>query len=363
MISKSSSGEATRLGAHATRGRRAEDHRSASQVAHVSRQVGFAIAVLALAGASVWWWLEYRSPAPVGWQGYAEADYVKVGPTQPGLLTEVSVARGDQVAAGAPLFAQDETDDRAARDQALRQLMQAKEQLANLQAGDKPTAIEQAQANLADARSTLVRTRADLHRGEELLGAGAISVQAVDQSRADYKSADAKVQGLEAALAQSRAPLGRDREILAQSEVEEAAQAALEMAEWRLAQRRVTAPIGGRVADVLARPGETMAAGAPVVSLLPPENIFVRFFVPETALSRIHRGDAVALVCDGCPANLSATISFISPQAEYTPPLIYSESSKAKLVFLIEARPPPDQAAELNPGQPIVVRPTETRTP
>src|SRR6202795_812508 len=134
----------------------------ASQVVHVSRQGGFAIAALALAGASVWWWLEYRSPAPVAWQGYAEADYVKVGPTQQGLLTEVSVARGDQVAAGALLFAQDETADRAARDQALRQLMQAKEQLANLQAGGKQTEIEQALANLADARSTLVRTRADL---------------------------------------------------------------------------------------------------------------------------------------------------------------------------------------------------------
>jgi HlyD family secretion protein len=311
----------------------------------------------------VWWWLEYRSPALVAWQGYAEADYVKVGPTQQGLLTEVTVARGDQVAAGAPLFAQDETADRAARDQALRQLMQAKEQLANLQAGGKQTEIEQAEANLADARSTLVRTRDDLHRSETLLDAGAISVQSVDQSRADYKSADAKAQASEAALAQSHAPLGRNREIMAQGEADEAAQAALEMAEWRLAQRRVTAPVAGRVADVLARPGETMAAGAAVVSLLPPENIFVRFFVPETALSQIHRGDSVALVCDGCRADLSATISFISPQAEYTPPLIYSESSQAKLVFLIEARPPPNQAAGLNPGQPIEVRPTGTRTP
>jgi HlyD family secretion protein len=329
----------------------------------VSRQISFAIAVLALAGAGVWWWLEYRSPAPVAWQGYAEADYVKVGPTQQGRLTEVSVARGDQVTAGAPLFAQDETADRGARDQALRELLQAREQLANLRAGGKQTEIEQAQANLAAARSTLVRTRADLHRSDTLLGAGAISVQAVDQSRADYKSADAKAQALEAALAQSRAPMGRDREILAQIDADDAAHAALEMAEWRLAQRRVTAPVGGRVADVLARPGETMAAGAPVVSLLPPANIFVRFFVPGAALSRIQRGDSVVLVCDGCRADLSATISFISPQAEYTPPLIYSESSKAKLVFLIEARPPPDQAAGLNPGQPIEVRPMGRRTP
>ncbi|HUN47770.1 MAG TPA: HlyD family secretion protein, partial [Stellaceae bacterium] len=135
-------------------------------------------------------------------------------------------------------------------------------------------------------------------------------------------------------------------------------QAALDMAEWRLAQRHVAAPAGGRVADVLARPGETMAVGAPVVSLLPPENILVRFFVPEAALATLHRGDAVGFVCDGCPADLGGTISFVSPQAEYTPPLIYSETSKAKLVYRIEARPKPEQAKLLNPGEPVLVRRT-----
>ena len=106
-----------------------------------------------------------------------------------------------------------------------------------------------------------------------------------------------------------------------------------------------------------------MTAGAPVVSLLPPENIFVRFFVPEAAIATMHRGDPVAGACDACTAGLPATISFISPQAEYTPPLIYSESSKGKLVFLIEARPRPDQAAQFNPGQPVEVRPTRTPRP
>jgi len=124
-----------------------------------------------------------------------------------------------------------------------------------------------------------------------------------------------------------------------------------------LAQRRVSSPVAGRVADVLARPGETLIAGAPVVSLLPPENLFVRFFVPEAALATLHRGDTVALACDSCAPGLRATISFIAPQAEYTPPVIYSEESRAKLVYLIEARPAPSDAARLNPGQPVTVRP------
>jgi HlyD family secretion protein len=312
---------------------------------------------LVLGTAVGWlWWSQHRATAPPGWQGYAEADYVKVAPVTAGTLTAVLVARGDVVIAGTPLFTQDSTDERAARDQAARQLSQAKQQLANLETGGKPTEIEQAEANLADARSSLMRAQADLSRDEALLQRRVTSAQAVDQRRADYRSARAKVNAAEAALAQARAPLGRSNEIKAQLNAVEAARAALEMAEWRLEQRSVAAPASGRVADVLAEPGETMMAGAPVVSILPPANILVRFFVPEPSLASLHRGDAVSFACDACPPGLSGTISFISPQAEYTPPLIYSESTKAKLVYRIEARPQRDKATLLTPGQPIVVR-------
>ena len=310
----------------------------------MTRGVWLAIVLVVAAGAGGLWWWSHGQPAPIVWQGYAEADFVKVGPTQPGLLTAVDVARGDTVAAGALLFTQDETADRAARDQAAQQLTQAEQQLANLRQPAKPTEIQQAEANLADANATLVRVAADLDRSEFLVTKGYATKQSVDQLRADYRSARAKVEGLTAALAQARAPTGREAEIAAQVAAVSASREALKMADWRLAQRRVEAPAGGRVADVLARPGETMAAGEPVVSLLPPENIFVRFFVPETVLGALHQGDPVVLACDGCRARLSATISFISPQAEFTPPLIYSELSKSKLVFMIEARPPPDQA-------------------
>jgi HlyD family secretion protein len=315
-----------------------------------------AVLVAAGAGATLWWW-RTRPVPPIVWQGYAEADYVKVGPILPGQLTSLSVARGDEVALGAPLFAQNDTDERAARDQAAQQLEQAKQTLANLENGGKLTEIQQAEDNLADARATLVRTGVDLARSVALLRDGFATKQSVDLLSADEKSAQAKVAGGEAALAQMRAPLGRVAEINAQDAAVRAARASLGMADWRLAQRSVAAPVAGRVADVLAQPGETMASGAAVVSLLPPANIFVRFFVPEPALSSVHRGDAVNLACDGCSAGLHATISFISPQVEYTPPVIYSESIRAKLVYLVEARPPPEQAAQLNPGEPIEVLP------
>jgi HlyD family secretion protein len=329
----------------------------------VTRRVLLIVLLLiAAGGAGIWWW-NARRPRPIMWQGYAEADYVKVGPTQSGLLTAVNVARGDVIAKDAPLFTQDDVADLAARDQARQQLTQAEQQLANLQAAMKPTEIAQAQANLTDAQATLARTASDLARGQAQLPSGAVSKQTVDQMRADHLSAQAKVDGLQAALAQAKAPMGRETEIQAQTSSVAAFRAALGMAEWRLAQRHVAAPAGGRVADVLARPGEMMTAGGPVVSLLPPENIFVRFFVPEPVLGSLHLGDQVDLQCDRCANGLTATISFISPQAEFTPPLIYSEDNTAKLVFLIEARPPPDQAIKFNPGQPVQVRPVTAHAP
>ncbi|HEY2231669.1 MAG TPA: HlyD family efflux transporter periplasmic adaptor subunit [Xanthobacteraceae bacterium] len=314
-----------------------------------------AIVLLAALGAG-WWWTTRAIP-PTEWQGYAEADFVKVGPTQQGLLTSLFVVRGTQVAAGAPLFEQDDTADRAARDQASRQLKQAEEQLANLQAGGKPTEIQQAEAALADANAARDKIDGDLKRYEALMKTAAVTQQLVEQQRADLRSANAKVAGLDAALAQMRAPMGRDGEIKAQQEMIESLRAAVTMAQWRIDQRHVMASVQGVVADVLARPGETIPAGGPVVSLLPPENIFVRFFVPETRLAEVHGGDKVALLCDRCPSDLTATISFISPQAEFTPPVIYSEASRAKLVYMVEARPPPPRAALINPGQPIAVRP------
>jgi HlyD family secretion protein len=154
------------------------------------------IVLIVILGAGIgWlWWSQQRSTASPAWQGYAEADYVKAAPVEQGMLTAISVSRGDQISKGAPLFAQDDTHERAARDQAARQLAQAEEQLANLEAASKPTEVTQAEATLTDARSTLERARSDLQRDEALLRTGYSTAQTVDQRRADYRSAEAKAQ-------------------------------------------------------------------------------------------------------------------------------------------------------------------------
>lgn len=319
-------------------------------------------AVVAVLAAAVWLYVSRSGHGPEAWQGYAEADFVKVGPTQQGLLTAVRVQRGDRVAEGAALFDQDDTADRAAVDQAAHLVQQARDQLANLNGPAKPTEIAQAEANLRDAIAARGKVQADLQRNETLLASGSATKQVVDQERADLASAEAKIAAAEAAYQQAQAPLGRADEIVAQNSAVEAAAAALAQARWRLAQRSVAAPVAGIVADVLARAGETVQAGAPVVSLLPPQNIFIRFFVPEPSLPHVHLGDTVALSCDNCPPDLTGVVSFVSPQAEYTPPFIYSESTRAKFVFLAEARPQPERATLFNPGQPVTVTP-QARSP
>jgi HlyD family secretion protein len=307
------------------------------------------------AGAAGWWWMS-RASDPEAWQGYVEAEYVRVSPTLTGRITGIAVARGDQVAAGALLFTQDDADDKAARDAAAGKLAETQARLANLQTASRDTEIAQAEADLADLLATKDRIGKDLARNEELLKTGAASRQTVDQQRADLASAIARGNAANAKLEQMRSPTGRQYEIAAQSAMIAQAGAALAQAEWQLNQRRVSAPVGALVADTYARTGETIMAGVPIVSLLPPQNILVRFFVPETDLASIHAGDRMAIGCDSCAPGLTATVSYIAPQPEYTPPVIYSESNRDKLVYLIEAHPPLDQAVQLKPGQPVDVR-------
>jgi HlyD family secretion protein len=313
------------------------------------------VGLLTVAGVAGWWWL-HRATDPAAWQGYVDAEYVRVSPTLTGRVTGIAVARGDQVAAGAPLFTQDDADDVAARDAAAGRLAEARARLTNLETRMRDTEIAQARADLADLVATRDRIAKDLARNEELLRTAAASRQTVDQQRADLSSAIAHVEAATAKLAQMESPTGREYEIAAQRAMVAQAQAGLTQAQWQVDQRHVTAPIAALVNDTYARPGETINAGVPVVSLLPPQNILVRFFVPETELATLHTGDRLTIGCDACAAGLIATVTFIAPQPEYTPPVIYSETNREKLVYLIEAHPPVDQAVQLKPGQPVDVR-------
>ncbi len=130
-------------------------------------------------------------------------------------------------------------------------------------------------------------------------------------------------------------------------------QARLNSARTRLDRRKMVSPVTGTVQQVYYRPGEVVPAGRPIVALLPPGNLKVRFYVPEAVLPRLAYGDTVTVNCDGCPADITASISFIAKTAEFTPPVIYSREERSKLVFLVEALPNKPEA--LRVGQPIDV--------
>jgi HlyD family secretion protein len=131
------------------------------------------------------------------------------------------------------------------------------------------------------------------------------------------------------------------------------AKANLDWSKTRLARRRGLSPAAGTIEKIYYRQGETVPPGRAVIALLPPGNLKLRFFAPETLLPEIKYGETVAVSCDGCEQGLTAKITFIAKSAEYTPPVIYSREERAKLVFLIEARPVHPEKFRV--GQPITV--------
>ncbi|KAF0812260.1 Multidrug resistance protein MdtN [Andreprevotia sp. IGB-42] len=289
-------------------------------------------------------------------QGYVEGEFVYMGSSQAGRLTTLNVARGQQLAAGAALFALDTDNEAAAQRQAQGELAAAQAQLADLQTGQRVPELDVARAQLAEAQIDARVAASQLQRDELQMPAGGLSAALLDQSRARAAAAAARVRQLRSALVVAELP-GRPAQLRAQAAQVAAASAALAQADWKLQQKTVTAPAAALVTDTLYRQGEWVAAGNPIVRLLPPQNVKVRFFVPETQLGRWRNGQPVRLHCDGCSNDIAATVSFIATEAEFTPPVIYSEENRSKLVFMLEAHPALADAGKLHPGQPVEVTP------
>ncbi|MGN6150165.1 MAG: HlyD family secretion protein [Rhizomicrobium sp.] len=249
------------------------------------------------------------------WLGYAEGDNAFISAPQPGWVSSLHVERGTYVHRGDLLFTLDDTAQIASRDQAIASLETAK------------ASLTQEEANLAYAGQ-------QLRRQTGLARANTGTPANLDLAKSNYEQSAARIAQLKSQIAQTNASLAG--------------------ATYSLTQRNIVAQTEGRVQDIYFRPGEYVPASTPVVSILPPKNIYVRFFVPETQFSKIHIGQKVRVMCDGCKP-MDATISFIAQQEEFTPPVIFSQDSRTKLVFKLEARVP--GGMKLNPGQPVQVRP------
>ena len=243
--------------------------------------------VLAAAAATVAATLYSQSrPGPPEFQGWVEAQLIFVGPDEAGRIETLGVREGDEVKAGAPLFALDADLQRAA---------------------------------VAENEAAVINARHAHERAKALLKGSIGTQKAFEEAEAVLRTAEAR----------------------------------LNSARTKLDRRRINSPVSGTVQEVYFRQGELVQPGRPIVSLLPPGNVRVRFFVPQAELSKVKLGERIAVRCDGCAGDLAARINFISAQAEFTPPVIFSQEERARLVFRVEATP--DRPADLRAGQPVSV--------
>ena len=242
----------------------------------------------------------------------------------------------------------------AAARQAKQMLQVSEARLADLQTGKRPPEIDVTRAQLMQAMAEKKKSADILKSYESQYEAGGVSLTDLISARAAVETNTALVRQIESELVVAALP-ARDQQIKAQTEQVAADRAALEQALWKLQQKEIASPRDGLVFDTLYREGEWVAAGNPVVQVLPPENLEVRFFVPEPLVGKLKLGQGVTVHCDGCSSEVPATITFISTQVEYTPPVIYSNENRSKLVFMVIAKPPVEKAAALHPGQPLEV--------
>jgi HlyD family secretion protein len=233
-------------------------------------------------------------------QGYIEGEYIYISSKSSSVITDLNVVRGQQVKKGDLLF--------------------------HLEAEPEVYDVDAAKAEAQQLQAELDFTKIQFKRQKLLYPKGATDESTVDQSERDFES---KAKQLQATLVD------------------------LKKAEWNLARKSFFAPIDSQVVDTYYRIGERVSVNQPILSLLSPTYIHVLFYIPEPLLSQIRIGQTISFTCDGCKSETNAVINYISPEAEYTPPIIYSKDTRYKLVYLVRAQMPPDIAKQFHPGQPV----------
>ena len=248
--------------------------------------------------------------------GYVEGLFTYISSTTGGYLETINVERGNQVVAGNKLFSLNVQPENNAYVAALNELKQAK---ANK---------EKIEAQLIFATNTLHRSQV-LHQKEFL------QKSSLDQARSDYDSLIAQRREADATIQQKTAQFATNA--------------------WNISEKRIIAPKKGVVFDVYYRTGEYVLDNTPVLAILAKEDIKIVFYVKEPQLALLRLGARVVATCSGAKP-INAKVSFVSPVAEYTPPLIFSNDTNSTLVFRIEARF--DKAADTlcHPGQPVTVK-------
>jgi HlyD family secretion protein len=316
---------------------------------HIEKIIGAVLAGLVLA------LLPACKPEASLMTGYVEGEYLYIAPTTGGILKTLSVSRGQPVDAGQALFALDNANLQSALLSARAEVAQARARWNDLTKGQRQEEIDIILKQQEQALAALRNAEKEFNRVQKLVRSGTVSRSIFDDRKAKNDVARARVEELSARL--KAATLGaREDEIAAAGAAVEIAEQHVIQAEKQLQEAAPVAPLAGRIENTFFNAGEFVPAGTPVISFLPPQNIKIRFFVPQARVPSFPPGTPVRVFCDGCTGPIPAKITYIASQAEFTPPVIYSVKARDKLVFMMEATPDHFEP-DLRPGLPVDIVP------
>ena len=285
--------------------------------------------------------------------GYVEGRYTYISSPVAGALHKLIVNRGDKITKGEGLFKLDPNPELEERNIAQANYQSAKAKLDDLLHGKRFTVVQGILAQRAQASASLKLSAENLARYQKLHKMNIISKELFDKENTDYKNKLQRLAEVDANLADAK--LGaRKNQIIAQEAMVKSAEANLREIEWKLNKKTMVSPAAGVVYDTFFQQGEYVQAGQPVLALLLPQDVHIIFFVSESTLVKIKMHQAIRFHCDNGQWH-NARIEYISSQAEYTPPVIYSQTSRSKLVYRIEASIPLKTALNFHPGQPVSI--------
>ncbi|MBK2126026.1 HlyD family secretion protein [Fangia hongkongensis] len=300
-------------------------------------------------------WREFsedQKPLP----GYIEANLTYISANNvSGALKKLMVSRGQEVKKGQLLFTIDPTQYQLQRLADQQNYLSKKASYEDLLTAKRKPYIDQAKADIEEEKANLIYLEKSYERSKALLADGNTSKEDYDLSKSQYEQARKSLSSLEQQLSIYKLKKGRENEIVSAKKSMDMANAEVQLANWNVAQTKVTSPQHARVFDTYYWPGEQVQAFSPVLSLLVPNQIKLIFYVSEKALHRIKLGERVSFQIDGVKKTFLAEVSFISPEAEYTPPVIYSENAREDLSYRIEAKIMKSQENIWHPGQPVSV--------
>jgi HlyD family secretion protein len=321
------------------------------------KRVAVTAAVVAVAVAAV---LVLRNGGDdAGWlsaSGTVEATETQLGFQAPGRLMEVMVREGDRVAAGAELARLDLDDLLARREQADAGHAAALALLAELEQGARPEEVAQARSGRNAARQRLMDAERELNRAVRLEEVGAISQQALERARLNHEVSRSQYEQAQEQLGLVEAGPRAERIDAQRAQVRQA-EAAVRAVDVALANGTVRAPFAGLVTVRHREPGAVVPPGSPVLTLMDPDDRWVRIYVSGDRIGAVQVGSPVIITADTyADREYRGEVIHIASDAEFTPKNVQTREERVKLVYAVKVRVTGDPTFDLKPGMPADVR-------